>query len=351
MTVMTGSNTTPYHGVPKVLVSDPGSGFGSDVMKYIRKVVGIKDHDFAAPRAKGKVAAVERTHRGLREVLADGFSKGDICDRKSYRIYLSVAMQKANQFASAGRVSPVELWSGQRVRNMQSLALVGGEVEAEQMPAGEDQVFAAKLKGLVGELVEYEHHLRDDVARKNALRKDKEDQVTLGSHAQNFEMSVGDMVSMEGRSCKILELHGEPGRPVTATILDRGKERRVLKEELRPRAAAMPVKMLPKVVEIGGFVLWKDTEGYLCGGTMIANLPGNGLEVWAREQDTGMGKSWMPTWKSDAGKVVKAGMKPGGMEKNTVVVDEEVVVLTGELTDTHRMSEQTWRAAVALDLM
>ena len=196
-------------------------------MKYIRRVVGIKEHDFAAPRAKGKVAVVERTHRGLREVLADGFSKGDICDRKSYRIYLSIAMQKANQFAGAGRVSPVELWSGQKVRNMQSLAMSGGEVDAEEIPAGEDQEFARKLKVLVDELVEYEHHLRDDVARKNALRRDKADQVTQGSHAQNFEMNVGDVVSMEGRSCGIAELHGEPGRPVTVTIRDKGKEWRV----------------------------------------------------------------------------------------------------------------------------
>jgi hypothetical protein len=164
-------------------------------------------------------------------------------------------------------------------------------------------------------------------------------------------MEVGDMVSMEGRSCEILEMHGEPGKPVTVTILDKGQERRVLKGELRPRAAAMPVKMLPKGVEVGSFVMWKDMEGYLCGGTMVERLPGNGLEVWAREQDTGMGRSWLPTWRNTAGKVMKAGKKPSGMEKNTVVVDEEAIELKGEITDTNRMSEQTWRAAVALGLM
>jgi hypothetical protein len=78
----------PYFGVPKVLVSDPASGFSAEVMRYIRRVVGVVEHDFSAPRAKGKVAVVERTHRGLREVLAHGFSKGDIHDRRSFRISL-----------------------------------------------------------------------------------------------------------------------------------------------------------------------------------------------------------------------------------------------------------------------
>ena len=44
-----------------MLVTDPHSGFASDIMAEIRRIVGIREHDKAAGQAKGKVAIVERS--------------------------------------------------------------------------------------------------------------------------------------------------------------------------------------------------------------------------------------------------------------------------------------------------
>jgi hypothetical protein len=341
----------PYFGVPLVLVSDPHSGFASDVMAYIRKVVGVKEHDVSAARAKGKVAIVERSHRGLREILADGFSKGDITSLKNFKLYLTMAMVRANQTAQAGRVSPVELWCGQRVRSMQSIAMTGGEVEVRNLGDDGEVEFVSVLKRLVDELGEYERHMRDDVSRKNALRRDKDDQVTGGSHAVKMKMKIGDQVSFEGRTCEVLELHGEVGHPVTATIRDRGAERRVKYAEMRIRAAAVPVKMMPIDVSEGSFVLWKDSDGCLSGGTVEEVLPGGQMQVLAREQDAGAGKNWLPTWVGLDGEVIRAKKKPKGMAGNLVVVDLEEIEMAGVLTQTHRMTDATVRAAVAAGLM
>ena len=57
----------PYYGVPDMLITDPHSGFASDVMAEIRRIVGIKSHDKAAARAKGKVAVVKRSNGLMRQ--------------------------------------------------------------------------------------------------------------------------------------------------------------------------------------------------------------------------------------------------------------------------------------------
>jgi hypothetical protein len=341
----------PYFGVPAVLVSDPASGFASEVMRAIRQIMGIAEHDFAAARAKGKVAIVERAHRLVRSVLADGFSKGDIQSLGAFKMYLSMAAQKRNQFERPGKVTPVELWSGQRVRTMQSMVLVSEDIEVPEQTDEEETAFVRRLRNVTQDLMEYEHHLRDDVARKNAMRRDKDDQMTKHGLKIRLDMQVGDMVSHEGKKVKIEALHGEPDRPVTATVrTDLGKEKRVRFAELRIPAASVPVKMLPKVIQLGDFVLWHDQDGALRGGTMLS-MRDTVFTVWAREQDTGMGKSWLPTWTDKDGLIVRAKAQPFGMEKYTEEVDSGRIELQGGLTETHRVTESTWKAAVAQGLV
>lgn len=342
----------PYFGVPAVLVSDPASGFTAEVMAEIRRIVGIAEHDVAASRAKGKVAIVERSHRQLREILADGFSKGDITSLTAFKMYLSMAMQRRNHFERDARSGPMELWCGQQVRQIRSLAMTDPEVDClESIPEGSDREFVAKLRGLVGEQMEFEHHMRDEVARKNALRRDKQDQTIRYTGARALQVAEGDEVSHEGRSAVLKGKHGEPGRPVTATIeveTQKGQpvEKRVRFDELRTPAAAIPVKMLPKEASVGSFVLWMDSEGFLCGGTVVT-VGDATLEVWLREQDSGAGKNWYPTWLMEDGSIRRSGVPPSGAERNMGSVEVGLVRLTGQLTEKHRMTDATWRAAVA----
>ena len=62
------------------------------------------------------MAIVERSHVDLRLALDDGFSKGGIKGRRDFRVHLSFAMQKRNQVEKQGRLAPVQLMTGMKVR-------------------------------------------------------------------------------------------------------------------------------------------------------------------------------------------------------------------------------------------
>jgi hypothetical protein len=68
----------PAFGVPTRIISDPHSGFASEVMADLLRMIGVADHEKAAARSKGSVAIVERLHLSIRAFLDNGFAKGDI---------------------------------------------------------------------------------------------------------------------------------------------------------------------------------------------------------------------------------------------------------------------------------
>ena len=141
----------------------------------------------------------------------------------------------------------------------------------------------------------FEFVMRNEVARKNALRRDRPDQKTNVTE----ELTEGGVWSYQGEKVTIVEPHGEVGRPVTATVrTKKGENKRVKVSELRALAAAMPVHMIPAVVMEGAFIMYRDREdGTMTGGTIMAVSEDLGeLIVQRREQDKGMRKSWMPLW-------------------------------------------------------
>ena len=142
----------PYFGVPDLLITDPHSGFASEVMAAIRRIVGVKQHDVAAARAKGKVAIVERSNELLRSVLDDGFAKGDITDKRSFMMYLSFGMQKRNFIRKPGRRAFTELWCGQMVGTVRQMALAGDDFEMPKEMGSEQTEFMSRLKTLVDDL-------------------------------------------------------------------------------------------------------------------------------------------------------------------------------------------------------
>ena len=86
-------------------------------------------------------------------------------------------MQKKNQVERDGRLSPARLMTGMKMRPVQTLTLAEDDV---QMLAElcENNEFAEKLKDMVQGFTEFELVMRDEVARKNALRRDTSDQRT-----------------------------------------------------------------------------------------------------------------------------------------------------------------------------
>ena len=94
--------------------------------------------------------------------------------------------------------------------------------------------------------MEYERVMRDGIAKKNALRRDKTPQKTTVIH---YDFEEEENVSHARAKWKITELHGEVGRPVTVTMVavHGEKETRARADELAKLTAAMPVHMLPHI--------------------------------------------------------------------------------------------------------
>ena len=215
----------------------------------------------------------------------------------------------------------------------------------------EDSEFAQRLKEMVQGFTEFEFVMRDEVARKNALRRDKSNQKTKDED----ELNVGSVWSYQGKKVTIVEPHGEVGRPVTATVrMKEGGTQRVKVSELRALAAAMPVHMIPAVVKDGAFVMYRDSEeGTMTGGTIMAGSEDSDvMVVHRREQDKGKGKSWMPSWQDAKTAHVHTGKKcPQGYCEHTDKVEKGLILMAGELTMTHRMTDATYRRALSLQLI
>ena len=111
----------PDFGIPEIMISDPGSGFASEVMRYIYQLIGVKDRQVKEREAKGAVSVVEAKHRVLNTVLADGFANGQITDGKKFKIFVKFAQIRETQTAKAGHVSQYELWCGQAPNTVESL--------------------------------------------------------------------------------------------------------------------------------------------------------------------------------------------------------------------------------------
>jgi hypothetical protein len=342
----------PFYGVPVLLITDPHPGFASEVMAAIRRTMGIKDHEMGAARQKGRVAVVERSHRVLGQVLEDGFAKGDIGSVDDLRMYCGFAMVKRNQVVVPGGVSAFELVTGQKARLMQSLALVEGGDEDAQCLADQEGAAALvkRVNGMTAGLLEYELQVRDQVARKNAMRNDKSLQQTSG---MALDLAVGDAVSHAGQRWIVEELRGEPGAPVTVGIARDGESRRVRVSEVKPMAAALPVRMLPKQVRVDDFVMWVDAQGYVTGGTVVdVDGPDGNLVVHARQADAGAGKSWVPLWfRGEDREIVRSKRCPPGGSAELVEVLPMEIRVVGQLTGTHRMEGATAERAMAQDLM
>ena len=53
----------------EALVTDPHPGFASEIMNELRKLLGIREHEKAAPREKSKTVDVESRHNNLKKIL------------------------------------------------------------------------------------------------------------------------------------------------------------------------------------------------------------------------------------------------------------------------------------------
>ena len=91
----------PVLSIPDIIISDPGSGFASEVTKCLYQLLGVKERQIKEREAKGAVSVVEAKHRNLNVVLSDGFTNGQITDGKRFKIFVKFAQIRETQIAKA----------------------------------------------------------------------------------------------------------------------------------------------------------------------------------------------------------------------------------------------------------
>lgn len=312
----------------------------------------------AAGGAKGMTAIAESSINEVQQVVADGFAKGDINSLEEFELYLAFAMVKKNQIRELGRSTAFEMMMGQQARTGRMLALgTPTDLKCEGMEEemkGDVRSFVTGLQGYTKALVEYEFSIREEKARANLMRRDKSDRQT---NAVDYRIAQGDKVSFAGKHYEVLELHGEKGWPVTATIGSAPEDVhrfRVRYELLKIPGAAMPTKMLPRMKELleGAFVMWKETKE-VYGGVIQAVGHGDGMHRVHLYEGNESGTSWLPLWVcNDDPAIITRGKKRA--EGSSAMVQEvltEKILMDGEISDTFRLAKETMLRAKALNLM
>ena len=330
------------YGMPRLLISDSHPGFASACMASIRKILGIKDHKLNPREAKGSTAMLERRHLPLQLVIADGFAKGDINSRSDLEMYLALAMIRVNQGAPPGRASPFELWSGQEPTTIRSLAMHQGEVEIPSGMADDSKDFLLNLKRRLDDMLGYDIEVRDEIARKNAMRRDKAAQST---NKTAFDLRIGDKVSYEGKAWTLKAVRGDGGRPITAELVDdKGMIRKARYDYLKPVAAQRPVRQInkPQSVSAGAFVMWKDDDGFVIAGVATGCVDSVITVHLYEGNDTGV--SWLPLWIEDS-VVRRRKVKAEGESAHMAQLVETDALVIGKITDTFRLDSSTMKTA------
>ena len=337
-----------YRSCPRMIITDGHPHFVGEVLKCLRKLMGIAAHDVAAPRAKGKVALVEAKHRPLSEVLADGFAKGDIRCRDDLEMYLASAVMRVNQTAHAGRVSPFHLMHGQPPVHVRTLTMQTSDEMPKEL-AEDDQKLAKMIKYHVDALMQHELACRDEEARDNIAKR-----LANQPHSgyTQFELKEGDKVSHKGRSYKLVKKTGYGAKTVTATLETAdGKTKRVRFDELRPLANPRPVKYISEGRQaVAGEMVFFDTDEGVTAG-LVLTVKGSELIVHRLEPNESV-RVWLPLWRSvDDETLIRKKKQPSGAEPLTITVQQKDVLLTGTISVTGHLAEETRKALKAMMLV
>ena len=138
-------------------------------------------------------------------------------------------------------------------------------------------------------------------------------------------------------------------RPISATISDKnGKERTVQYKDLKPAATPRPGHFFTREMpEEGSLIIWEEKEN-LKPGMIMSTDPVKGTVMahqYRATKETSL--YWIPIWKSQDGKDIRAKVAPPSSTAATVHVNASSVKLVGELTMTFTMSKATRKEALA----
>jgi hypothetical protein len=333
-----------YISTPRMMISDGAAAYTGQVMKCLLQLMGIKEHDISAPRAKGKVSIVEAKNKPLSEVLADGFSKGDITSRADLDMYLAAAVIRVNQCGTANRITPYHIWHGQPPVLTRTLATERGAVKIPKELTVQESKLLNTIKRHTSELLEMDLQVRDEEARNNYAKRAATQPQTGYT---KFKINIGQEISYDGKSAKLTSTTGaSEDQPVTAVItMADGKTKKVKYTEIRPAATPRPVHRLPKSVNTGSMVFYDDKEGVRAGKAVEVNNDKITLQQFIPNETN---RVWLPDWRLEDNETKQTGEQPKGARPELVKIRPTKVIATGQLKKSGHLTAPLIKTLTAL---
>ena len=265
----------PFFSIPMYFVSDNGSAFASLLMRTVANLLGVVGWDFSAPDNPTHHSMAEARNKVMEHFLDVGASSGDITSFAALERYCAAATATCNLEYQYNGHSVFEYVTGSRPRTHADVVVkpIIDAVPLEEL----DAEFLASLRHVVAARLGALHHLRDDTARANALRRSA---AYARTKTTVFDLRPGDDVSYNGERYTLLRhTRSTPTAPVRSQIRMAGQPdaapTEVLYYTLRPLATQRPHHMLSrdgnsvtKVVE-GAFVFYSHPSTQaVCGGVV-----------------------------------------------------------------------------------
>ena len=208
----------PYYGTPEALITDPHPGFASEVMNELRKLLGIREHEKAAPREKSKTVDVESRHNNLKRILTNGFMKGDVKSPKDLQTYCQKAKMR-HDFGEANDVSPFECATGQMPSPGRNMAMVPPEKAKERVRSMHmgcracrkeeegDMDNRVHQRGAGIPWMRTEHRTDDEAEDRGSEKSRSDDEIDQSDNARKSDSQSNDP-STEGNNAMLRERHG-----------------------------------------------------------------------------------------------------------------------------------------------
>jgi len=163
-------------------------------------------------------------------------------------------------------------------------------------------------------------------------------------------MKEGDEVSFQGKLYRLGKTTGAAtNKPISAQIIRKnGTSKTVPFKELRPAATPRPVNYIRKEMPAtGSFIIWAGQEHLQAGVVTETEQAAQMVTVHEHSATEGSSVYWLPIWKTQGGKFVRAKNAPTGTDAKMVRVDAAKIQVTGELTATFALSIATRKEAMA----
>ena len=339
------------YGVPKILQSDSGSGFCSEVFNLMCRLLGIKAHDTSARAQKGTAAKAERANAYVRRMERIMTANGQVSATHLHMYCASIEIAANQQTLTSGFTSHERLFAQRPVT-------VADLIAPDEFPVinieehGLSDSDAQWIKFFAGRAKDM--HLRriecaDERARDTTLTKDS---ATSNSNATLFDLRVGDQVSYGGEVYKLKSLNGPPGEPITAMINQPDKrDRKVQYAMLKPLATARPTLRIPFMTpcDTGAFVFYDAGDDTVACGKVV-DQGVDDIKVHIHEANA-QGSRWHALYVDTDGSIqaiTARSTPPEGSVPHTDRINTDTVLAVGEVTKAGALSQELQEARRAI---